>query len=175
MRKTLGWMLLVSGTVLVGAAHATDPKAFKGVTYASGQFEDLSLWNHWFLSPPAPASREDHRRVDLWYAHVRTHGLSDLYVQDNTWQAGGTTGWHTHPGASLIIVTQGTVTVYEGDDPDCTPHVYTQGQTFVDAGGNHVHLIRNETADVSKTVAVQLVPHGPMRRIDAPSPGNCPF
>ena len=29
------------------------------------------------------------------------------------------TGWHTHPGPSLVIVTQGTVTEYDGDDPNC--------------------------------------------------------
>lgn len=173
MRNSLRWMLLLSTTVLVGAGHATDPKDFKGTTLASGLFEDLSLWNHWLL--PKTPTREDHRRFDVWYAHIKTRGPSDLYVQDNTWQAGGTTGWHTHPGASLIIVTQGTVTVYEGDDPDCTPQLYTAGQTFVDSGGGHVHLIRNETTAVAKTIAVQLVPHGPMRRIDAPAPGNCPF
>ena len=50
-----------------------------------------------------------------------------MYVQSNVWQPGGSTGWHTHPGHSLIIVTAGTVTAYEGDDPDCTPHVYTAG------------------------------------------------
>ena len=57
----------------------------------------------------------------------------------------GTTGWHTHPGQSLIIVTEGTVTAYEGDDPECKPTVYTKGMTFVDPGGDHVHIIRNET------------------------------
>ncbi len=173
MRKSLKWMLLLSATVLAGTGHATDAKDFKGVTLASGPFEDLNLWNHWLLTPTATG--EDHWRFHLWYAQIRTRGLSDLYVQDNTWQAGGTTGWHTHPGASLIIVTQGTVTAYEGDDPNCTPHVYTTGQTFVDSGGGHVHLIRNETSGVAKTIAVQLVPHGPMRRIDMPAPGNCPF
>ena len=173
MRTTLGWMLLLSGTLLAGTGHATDAKGFRGVTLATGSFKDLHLWNHWFLSPPA--GRSDHRMHDLWYAHIRTHGTSDLFVQDNTWDAGGTTGWHTHPGASLIIVTKGTVTAYEGDDPKCTPHVYTVGDTFVDEGGGHVHLIRNETASEAKTVAVQLVPHGPMRRLDAPAPGNCSF
>ncbi|HZJ55289.1 MAG TPA: cupin domain-containing protein [Myxococcaceae bacterium] len=173
MRNTLGWMLLLSGTLLAGTAQATDAKGFKGVTLASGSFEDLNLWNHWFLSPPT--GRADHRMHNLWYSHLRTHGTSDLYVQDNTWDPGGSTGWHTHPGASLIIVTQGTVTAYEGDDPACTPHVYTAGDTFVDSGGGHVHLIRNETAAAAKTIAVQLVPHGPMRRIDAAAPGNCPF
>ena len=173
MRNTLGWMLLLSGTLLAGPGHATDAKGFKGVTLASGPFEDLNLWNHWFLSPPT--GRSSHHMHNLWYAHLRTHGTSDLYVQDNTWDPGGSTGWHTHPGASLIIVTQGTVTAYEGDDRECTPHVYRAGDTFVDSGGGHVHLIRNETGTLAKTIAVQLVPHGPMRRIDAPAPGNCPF
>jgi quercetin dioxygenase-like cupin family protein len=176
MRTSLRWMLLLSATVLGGTGRATEAKDFKGTTLASGPFEDLDLFNHWFLEqPPAKRKHEHEARRLLWYAHLRTRGSSDLYVQDNTWQPGGTTGWHTHPGASLIIVTQGTVTAYEGDDPDCTPHVYTVGQTLVDPGGGHVHLIRNETDAVAKTVAVQLVPHGPMRRIDAPAPGNCPF
>jgi hypothetical protein len=58
--------------------------------------------------------------------------------------AGGTTGWHTHPGHSLIIVTAGAVTAYEGNDPSCKPTVYTVGMGFVDPGGGHVHNIRNE-------------------------------
>ena len=173
MRSTLGWMLLLSATLLAGTAGATAAQGFRGVTLATGSFKDLHLWNHWFLSPPSAPS--DHAMRDLWYAHIRTHGTSDLFVQDNTWDAGGTTGWHTHPGASLIIVTKGTVTAYDGNDPKCTPHVYNVGDTFVDEGGGHVHLIRNETASEAKTIAVQLVPHGPMRRMDAPAPGNCPF
>jgi hypothetical protein len=43
-------------------------------------------------------------------------------------------------------VASGTVTAYEGDDPTCTPLVYTQGMGFVDSGGDHVHVIRNEGA-----------------------------
>jgi quercetin dioxygenase-like cupin family protein len=65
-------------------------------------------------------------------------------VQSNVWQLGGSTGWHTHPDNSLIVVTAGTVTNYERQDPDCKPHVYTQGMGFVDPGGGHVHTIQNE-------------------------------
>jgi len=172
MRKTLTGVVLVAAMLAGGPGHATDPKDFKGVTLASGPFNDLDLWNHWFLTPTRD---EDHHRRFLWTAHIRTRGASDLYVQDNTWKAGGTTGWHTHPGASLIIVTLGSVTVYESDDPTCSPRIYKVGDTFVDSGGGHVHLIRNETGADAKTIAVQLVPHGPMRRIDARPPGNCPF
>src|SRR4026207_474384 len=30
---------------------------------------------------------------------------------------GGTTGWHMHPGPHLIVVTEGTLTYYRGNDP----------------------------------------------------------
>jgi len=48
--------------------------------------------------------------------------------------------------------------------------------SFVDEGGNHAHVIRNEsTTDVAQTVALQLIPTGAMRRIEVPNvPSNCP-
>jgi len=105
----------------------------------------------------------------------KTKGETDFYVQQSTWAAGGNTGWHTHPGASFILVTSGTVTAYEGDDPACSPHVYTAGQGFIDPGGEHTHIIRNEGTVTATSVTVQLIPAGAMRRIDVPNPGNCPF
>ena len=77
-----------------------------------------------------------------------------------------------------MVVTVGTVTAYDGDDPTCTPHVYTAGTAnneFVDPGDGHVHIIRNESSAVAQTIAVQLIPEGATRREDAPAPGNCPF
>jgi quercetin dioxygenase-like cupin family protein len=105
----------------------------------------------------------------------KTKGPSDLYVQSNVWATGGSTGWHTHPGHSLIIVTAGAVTAYEGDDPSCTPKEYTAGMGFVDPGGDHVHLLRNDGPVEARTVAVQLIPEGAPRRIDAAAPAGCPF
>jgi hypothetical protein len=83
--------------------------------------------------------------------------------------------WHTHPGPSLIIVTAGTVTAYDGDDPTCTPHVYPQGLSFVDLGGGHVHVLRNEQSIQASTIRVQLIQAAAARRIDAPDPSNCTF
>ena len=93
-----------------------------------------------------------------WLSFQKTKGASDLYVQSNLWIPGGSTGWHTHPGHSLIIVTEGTVTVYDGDDPACEAREYNVGMGFVDPGGSHVHLIRHEDAVDARTVAVQLIP-----------------
>ena len=167
------WALLivVAGAALYGGkVMATPANGFTGTTLAKGTYGEISSHVH-----TIPAS---------WNELIQTKGTSDLYVQQNTWDpaaCGGcmpTTGWHTHPGPSLVIVTQGSVTVYEGNDRMCTSHVYTANtpdNAFVDPGDGHVHLIRNETGSVAKSVAVQLVPAGAVRRVDAPAPDTCGF
>jgi hypothetical protein len=157
--------LLVSSLYFTGKVHATSAVGFTGTTISQGRFGSFNVSN-FFISP-------DKRQV--WLSLQGTKGQSDLYVQSNVWEPGGSTGWHSHPGHSLITVTAGTVTVYEGDDPSCTPHVYTVGMGFVDAGGSHVHIIRNEGTIGAQTIAVQLIPAGQPRRIDAADPGNCHF
>lgn len=172
MRQKLMWVL--SGTALMGAiayvgnAMATPASGFTGTTIAVGRFGDIEVTNQMLrMLEDGPPQK------DLWLSLQRTKGPSDLYVQNNLWVPGGSTGWHTHPGHSLIIVTAGTVTAYDGDDPSCTPKTYTAGMGFVDAGGDHVHLLRNEDSVDARTVAVQLIPAGAVRRIDAASPTAC--
>jgi hypothetical protein len=152
MRRKLRWMLVLSAVVLgagpyVGSIHATSASGFTGTTIAVGRFEDIDV----------------------------SKGPAELYVQSNVLTPGGTTGWHTHPGHSLITVTAGTVTAYDRHDPSCTPHVYTAGMGFVDPGGDHVHILRNEGSVEARTIAVQLIPAGATRRIDADGSSSCPF
>ena len=150
--------------VYAGNVLATTGSGFSGTTLAKATYADI--FSHVHTVPAA------------WNELIQTKGASDLYVQENTWLPGGSTGWHTHPGPSFVIVTEGSVTVYDGDDPTCTGHVYTAGtadDSFVDAGGGHVHIVRNETGAVAKTIAVQLTPAGAVRRQDAADPGNCSF
>ena len=160
-------LAVYAGSVL--ATPATSP-GFSGSTLARATYGEISSHQHTF-----PAG---------WDELIKTKGDSDLYVQQNTWNpelCGGcvpSTGWHTHPGPSFIIVTKGSVTAYESDDPSCTPHVYTAGtpnNAFLDEGGGHVHIIRNESGAIAQTVAVQLIPAGAERRQDAPDPGTCGF
>ena len=108
-----------------------------------------------------------------WSVRLKTHGLTDAYVVDNKIAPGGTTGWHSHPGPSMIFVVAGTVTNYEGDDPTCTGHAYSAGSGFTDAGGSDVHMLRNEGSVPAETIAVQFLPTGADRRTDKPDPGNC--
>jgi len=103
-----------------------------------------------------------------WLLNTRIRGDSDLYITQNTIQPEGQSGWHTHPGPSLVTVIEGTITVYEDD---CTSTMYTAGETFTDLGCGDVHNIRNETLVQAKTIAVQIVPHGAPRRQDIDNPG----
>jgi predicted metal-dependent enzyme (double-stranded beta helix superfamily) len=105
---------------------------------------------------------------------IRARDPSDVYVVSNIVAPGGHSGWHTHPGPSVVSVVRGTATVYHGNDPSCTPTRYGTGMGFVDQGSGHVHLVRNEGPDELETVAFQIVPHLAARRIDAPDPGFCP-
>jgi quercetin dioxygenase-like cupin family protein len=158
-------LALIGVSVYAGTVLATPSSGFTGTTLAKGTYGEI--FSHVQTQSP-----------QFWNEVINTEGSSDLYVQQNTWQPGGSTGWHTHPGPSFVIVTQGSVTAYDGDDPTCTPHVYTAGtanNAFIDPGGGHVHIIRNETDAVAQTIAVQLIPAGAVRRQDAPDPGNCPF
>ena len=59
---------------------------------------------------------------------------------------GGTSGWHSHPGPSLIFVVSGTVTNYMSDGHHCTQQEHTAGQGFVDEGGDMVHMVKNNAS-----------------------------
>jgi hypothetical protein len=183
MRRKLIWMASLAGiailaNIYVESVRATEQSGFTGTTIAQGLFDDIDaatqvLREFGDLTP----------RKDLWLSLQKTKGPSDLYVQSNEFAVGGTSGWHTHPSHSLIIVTAGTVTAYDGDDPSCTPKTYSSravngsvNMGFVDPGGDHFHLLRNEGSILARTVVVQLIPAGAARRIDVtPGPTNCSF
>ena len=187
MRKKLMWVVLFSAAIVVaaisyvGKVSATAAAGFKATPIAMGTFGEIDAFNQ-ASKNELPAGFDG----DVWLSLQKTKGRSDLYVQSNSWPAVNTltgaiasTGWHTHPGHSLIIVTSGSITDYMAD---CMPHVYTfvPGQpapTLVDPGSGHLHVIRNEGSVPASSIAVQLVPYDPAkanRRIDAPAPESCP-
>ena len=90
---------------------------------------------------------------------------------------GGSFGWHSHPGPSLVIVKSGTLSVYHG--PNCMMEEYgpgsALGSTFVDQG-HDLHLVRNNTTAVDDVYVVSFLPAGFARRIDEPNPNPavCP-
>jgi quercetin dioxygenase-like cupin family protein len=130
------------------------------------------------ITPLAPVAILDeineNAKTDDWKAKIETHGLSNIHVNEVTIQPGGTTGWHSHPGPSFVIVKSGTATFYQADDPTCTPREIPTGSSLFEPA-NTVHIVRNEGSTPLVNVVVQIVPLGAPRRIDQADPGNCNF
>jgi quercetin dioxygenase-like cupin family protein len=157
---------LVGAALLILPAQATPPSGVATTVLGVGRFTDIDAKAKTDIDPGTP--------TEFWKARIKTKGNSDLHVLQNTIAPGGTFGWHSHPGPSLVIVKSGTATFYLASDPTCTPHVVPAGSGFVDQGRD-VHVVRNEGSVDLVTVVVSLVPADAARRIDEPSPGNCPF
>jgi quercetin dioxygenase-like cupin family protein len=154
--------LVIVATLTVVPAHATPACGLASQTLSLGHFPSGSL------NLMCNESREFG-----WFFKTNVRGDSDVYVVRNTWPVGAHSGWHTHPGPSLITVTSGELTVYEADNLLCTPTVYHTGESFTDLGCGDVHLIRNEGTVCATNIVVQVVPAGQPRRIDADQPANC--
>jgi hypothetical protein len=115
--------------------------------------------------------------TDFWKMHLSAKGATDVHIIENIIAPGGTFGWHSHPGPSLVIVKSGTLSVYHG--PGCIAEEFGPtsplGSTFVDQG-HDLHVVRNNTNVVDDVYVVSFVPAGFSRRVDAlnPNPSVCP-
>lgn len=108
---------------------------------------------------------------------LQTKQPLDFVTQQIVIGPGGTTGWHSHPGPVLVTVKSGELTLVYADDATCQGRTYRAGESFVDRGDENVHTALNRTPGNLELWATYLVPGAPgtPARIDAPSPGTCPF
>jgi quercetin dioxygenase-like cupin family protein len=96
---------------------------------------------------------------------------TNTVVASFTFGPNSSTGWHTHPGKTLVTVKSGTFTVYHARD--CEPRVYGPGDAFVELPST-VHIGRNETGEVVELGVVFFgVPIGGSPRVDQPQPEDC--
>jgi quercetin dioxygenase-like cupin family protein len=98
--------------------------------------------------------------------------VRNIVMVKYTLEPGGTFGWHEHGGPVWAVVKSGTLSIYDGDDPTCTPQVYAAGNGFLDPG-DHVHLGINETSEPVEVYVTFMLPEGGLTRIDAADPGIC--
>lgn len=157
---------LVAVVAVVGVVLASPISGVTTTTFAVGRFDNIDAKTLTDIDPTAA--------TNFWQARINAKGSTDVYMLENRIAPGGTFGWHSHPGPSLVLVKSGTLTLYRGADPTCTPQVVEAGSGFVDDGGD-VHMVRNEGNVDTVVYVVSLVPAGFARRIDEPAPGNCPF
>jgi hypothetical protein len=102
----------------------------------------------------------------------------DTAVQQVTINAGGHTGWHTHPGATFVTVAEGEGTLYHAGaaGAGCPGHKYAAGSGFFQSSKD-VHTLRNEGSGTLVVHALYVLPGGTPStaiRTDQPQPPNCP-
>lgn len=161
MKKLIGGaasLVALAVFVIAATALATPGSGVTSTPFAVGTFQEL----------------EAKTLSSKWQARISTKGATDVHILENRIAPGGTFGWHSHPGPSIVVVKAGALTLYHGDDPSCTPDVVPAGSGFVDDGGD-VHVVRNEGSVDAVVYVTSLVPQGAGRRIDQPSPGTCSF
>jgi quercetin dioxygenase-like cupin family protein len=99
-------------------------------------------------------------------------GSADLVTVKVVIKPGGSTGWHHHPGVTLVSVASGTATQYH---ENCHKTVLKAGDGFFEGTGES-HVVRNE-GDVDAVLYVTFViptETSPEKlTIPDPQPKNC--
>lgn len=92
---------------------------------------------------------------------------TDILNQTVTIAPGGSTGWHGHPGTTMVVVSAGTGTFVHSD---CTTNTYPAGTAFLDTP-NTVHNFRNDgTVPLIVHATYLNVPVAGVFRLDRDAP-----
>jgi quercetin dioxygenase-like cupin family protein len=154
MKRPVGWALLSFG--LAGVVTA--------LTLAtSGATPPVGLTN----IPLARGTNATDGTIPL-------KGGSDVAIAQITVGPGGSSGWHSHPGGAIVVVQQGSLTVYRSVGSECQITTYTAGQAFLERPGEVNQVINAGTDPYVLFVTFPRVPQGASARIDQPDPGTCP-
>ncbi|TML83905.1 MAG: cupin domain-containing protein [Actinobacteria bacterium] len=96
-----------------------------------------------------------------------------LIVESVKVAPGGNFGWHTHGSAVAVVITSGTLTVWDSSVANCAPQRYGKGQAFVEPA-NHLHMARNDgTKPVQLYVTYLGLPTGVQPNIPGTQPAGC--
>jgi quercetin dioxygenase-like cupin family protein len=154
VRKAIRIPLLALGliVVLAGTVLATASSGFTARPLARGTVQESVHFN-------------------TGEVKFQTKGSVLLATNEVTIDPLGSSGWHFHPGVTLVSVASGSVVRY---DAHCTATVFAAGSAFVESG-DHPLLVRNEsTTTPAVNIVTFMVPAGTTAlRIDSPNPG-CP-
>jgi quercetin dioxygenase-like cupin family protein len=96
-----------------------------------------------------------------------------MVLESITIKPGGNFGWHTHGSAVAVVVTGGTLTVFDPSVTSCAPFKVSKGQAFVEPAG-HLHLARNDgTRPVTLYAWYLGLPKGTQPNIPGSEPAGC--
>ena len=154
MKRAVRWTLLSVGlagvimAVTVTPSRATPPSGLVNIPLARG-------------------TNTSHGTIPLQFG-------TDVAMAQITVDPGGSAGWHSHPGGAIIIVKQGSLTVYSSVGPKCQTTTYSAGQAFIERPGEVDNVLNTGTIPYILLVTFPRVPQGDSPRTDQPDPGTCP-
>lgn len=172
-----GWVAPGSGTEYDLARNETTSPVVVQVTYVNIPVGSTTLLTHQTTNP-CPGTPDEFASSNVSGAilgratiasaiNIPVPSATDFVIQEVVIAPGGTSGWHTHPGQSLILVTGSGVTFVHSD---CTTTPFPAGTGFIDQPGV-VHMVRNEgTASAILFATYTNVPVGGGFRIDSNAP-----
>ena len=103
---------VLGAAVYGGIALATPPHGVTNPLLVIGNFAGG-------IDATAKTDIDPGKATDFWQFRISAKGATDVHVLENVIAPGGSFGWHSHPGPSLVTVKSGTLSVYQA--PDCTP------------------------------------------------------
>ena len=138
-----------------------------------------ALWAQAAMAtPPVGLTREVLAESTIALRHrISAPVGTDVVVTHITFAPGGTTGWHSHPGATVVLVKSGILNLYRDVNGPCRHNVFVAGSGFVEGPGE-VHIGRNESTTTPLDVIVtnfNVAAGTGATRIDEPNPGVCHF
>jgi quercetin dioxygenase-like cupin family protein len=100
---------------------------------------------------------------------------TDVVVAQNTFPPSGSSGWHSHPGATVVVVQSGQITLYREavDGGACRVRTYTAGDTFFEWKNDAQNGVNQGDTTTVVIATFFKVPASGSARIDRPDPGNC--
>jgi quercetin dioxygenase-like cupin family protein len=121
-------------------------------------------------STPTVGALDDAIVINTDRIKFQTKDPIDVATYSVTYDGGGFSGWHTHPGLILVTVQSGSVVRMVG----CSSSTYVAGQSFIESDEQEVGAIANASATEQAVVlATQITPRGSARRIDAADAPAC--
>ena len=106
----------------------------------------------------AKADFDDAVQLNSDRVKLQTKGPTDVRVQTLTFQPGGHTGWHHHPGFVIVAVQSGEVTIF---DSHCDSTTYGPGSpygaAFVESGDEPME-VRNVGGTPATVYATFVAP-----------------
>ena len=156
---------ILASSLTAGSAMATPGSGFGPSPIVNGHFGQLDV-------------KTEGDKVGKWGMILKTKDDTDVGADRLTVQPGGYSGWHSHPSAVYVTVTQGSIIWTNGADPLCPKHTYSAGQSFIEQAGAS-HNVRNASKTVgAEFIAIHINPtgtSGPAFRLDRARPNNCKF